>query len=385
MNLYKVLWFDDQCETLPEINDSAYENKIDLVGFKDSETGIRHLKENISLYHAVLLDGKFYQNPDQVGDDLSENALGEVIRELSRLEHIRILPYFILSGDKTFIEKDNSLLTGISKQKKVYSKWAKKDLEELWLSIKAEADNEEVNKIKNQYQPVFNIFNGRLLDPSYESQIINLIITSISDHYLDCKGGFNGIRRILEHLFSNLNKLGFIPDSIMDSNQWFNPSSRFLCDNHNEYEFREKIISPAIQFQIKNLVLLCQDASHELKNKLSIAVSDHVTQNKTNYLFNSALFMLFDVLVYFDGLIATRQYTNQSLPLWIEKEDWIEGEIQRVAENKFGTFFSPQLNRTVSIPPHMMADYSIGINDAVKVIINSDYRIQRLKIIEQNV
>lgn len=381
MKRYKVLWFDDQCETLPEINDSAYENKIDLVGFRDSETGIRHLKENINLYHAVLLDGKFYQNPDQVGDDLSENALGEVIRELSRLEHIRFLPYFILSGDKTFMEKDNSLLTGVSKQNKVYSKWSSKELEELWLSIKTEADNEEVNKIKSQYQSVFNIFNGRLLDPSYESQIINLIKTSTSDHYLDCKDGFNGIRRILEHLFSNLNKLGFIPDSIMDSKQWFNPSSRFLCDNHNEYEFREKIISPAIQFQIKNLVQLCQDASHELKDKLNIAVSDHITQNRTNYLFKSALYMLFDVLVYFGGLINNSPTT----PLWQEKENWIEGEIQRVAENKFGTFFSPQLNRTVSVPPHMMAEYSLSINDAVKVIVNSEYRIQQLKIIEQNV
>lgn len=379
MNRYKVLWFDDQFDTLVEINDSAYENGIDLVGFRDSKTGIQHLHENINHYHAILLDGKFYQTPTQVGDDLSENALGEVIRELSRLEHIRFLPYFILSGDKTFMEKDNSLLTGISKQNKVYSKWSIKELEELWLSIKTEADNEEVNKIKSQYQPVFNIFNGRLLDPSYESQIINLIKTSTSDHYLDCKDGFNGIRRILEHVFSNLNKLGFIPDSIMESKQWFNPASRFLCDNHNEYELSEKIISPAVQFQIKTLVQLCQDASHELKEKLSIAVSDHITQNRTNYLFKSALYMLFDILVYCDGIINNSHIT----PLWQIKENWIEGEIQRVAENKFGTFVSSNLNRTVSIPPHMMADYSLGVNDAVKVIVNSDYRIQQLIKIEK--
>lgn len=45
MSKYKVIWFDDECNTLNIIREKAFLNDIRLVGFENAKEGIEELRK----------------------------------------------------------------------------------------------------------------------------------------------------------------------------------------------------------------------------------------------------------------------------------------------------------------------------------------------------
>ena len=62
--LYKVLWIDDEYETLPGTIRQAKAHNINLIPFKSLNAGMDELKKNYSFYDGVLLDAKILENED---------------------------------------------------------------------------------------------------------------------------------------------------------------------------------------------------------------------------------------------------------------------------------------------------------------------------------
>jgi hypothetical protein len=100
---YKVLWLDDECETLESIVELAAETDIELFGYIDAESGINELTKRNVNYDAVLLDGKFHKTGAERGARaLGNTAFTKVALTLKELKaQGRIMPWFVLSGQPT--------------------------------------------------------------------------------------------------------------------------------------------------------------------------------------------------------------------------------------------------------------------------------------------
>ncbi|MFT4802496.1 MAG: DNA-binding response OmpR family regulator, partial [Flavobacteriaceae bacterium] len=66
--MYKVLWFDDEYETLEEIDEIFLDNGIQLSGVSNAKDGLYLLRERRMDFDAILLDGMFFNDSDQSGD-----------------------------------------------------------------------------------------------------------------------------------------------------------------------------------------------------------------------------------------------------------------------------------------------------------------------------
>ena len=85
MKKYNVIWFDDKFETLNITYEKAFLNGINLIGFTNVMEGVHELKHNISDYDAAILDGNFYQSPEQSGDEMDDTAMFNVGLEIEKL------------------------------------------------------------------------------------------------------------------------------------------------------------------------------------------------------------------------------------------------------------------------------------------------------------
>ena len=145
MRKYKVIWFDDQHQEFEIDKLYARSKDIQLIGYTNAMEGIPELRDNHNEYDAVILDGKFFKTADQKGTNIDETAFGEVAKILCELKaQNKILPWFIYSGQKSFV-KDKNVLVDVFKDSsfangKIFSKSKDGDFIELISEIKKAAD-----------------------------------------------------------------------------------------------------------------------------------------------------------------------------------------------------------------------------------------------------
>jgi len=212
MRKYKIIWFDDEYDSLEILKEKAIVNGINHIGFINAEEGILELENNYKIYDAVIIDGLFYNKKGQSGDVKTDKALAEVFRKLDNLKDKKIIPSFILSGQKSFT-KDVNPYADLFKGNKVYDKQNERDLEDLWKDIKTAADQLPDTQIRHEYQEVFSIFSLGYLPREIEQQVLELIKSPLPQSRVEIKGILSNIRSIHESCLLKLEEINVIPDS----------------------------------------------------------------------------------------------------------------------------------------------------------------------------
>jgi hypothetical protein len=217
--MYKVLWFDDEHKTLELIKEEAKIADIQLVGFADSTSGLKELEQSYKEYHAVLLDGLFFKNEEETGDVQTGEAFAEVAKVLGNLKAQGIIiPWFIYSGQKSFVKDKNILLDIFSKEAnangKVFDKNKDEDFIELCNQIKVEADKLPRNKAKHNFPDIFKIFDLGYLPESVEENVLDLLIKPLPQNNSELKGILTNIRSIHESCFLKLSSINVTPKNI---------------------------------------------------------------------------------------------------------------------------------------------------------------------------
>jgi hypothetical protein len=248
--MYKVLWFDDEHKTLELIKEEAVIADIQLVGFADASNGLKELQESYKEYHAVLLDGLFFKNDSETGDVQSGEAFGEVARVLSNFKSRGIIiPWFIYSGQKSFVKDRNVLVDvfsdGAFAKGKIFDKNNDDDFIELCSEIKIEADKLPITVAKNSYPDIFEIFELGYLPDAVEENILDLLIKPLPQNNSELKGTLTNIRSIHESCFIKLSTIGVVPnpeDSFnninkhLSGNKLWNSTLRKLEAKSTEYQ-----------------------------------------------------------------------------------------------------------------------------------------------------
>lgn len=354
---YKVIWFDDEYQTLDIIIEKAMLADINLVGFSNAEDGLKELRNNINNYDAVIVDGIFYKSNNILNAQVTQNAMAEVATELKKLEDKRKLPWYILSGQTSFTKEKNHFADFFNNNK-VYDKLSDEDLDDLWKTLKRDADSQFETQIRHKYADIFELCNEKYIGESNFDKVLRLLI-AVEENDNNNPTYFNEIRKIMESVFHCCNDKGLFPHDCTD----MNARSTFLGKKE-----MQTFVPVYIQRNIHSVVQIAQEGSHRL------SIDKDVTDGKCPYLLKSTVFELLNVLLWFKdfsdryprGLdINLDAFQNKEL-----KQDWIQGELAEINDKGWGTFKS--VDGTRSIPPQMIKQYGFQVGDELEITTKAD-------------
>jgi hypothetical protein len=246
---YRVIWFDDEHETRTSIREQAHLNGITLYGYNNAQDGIKELQSNIKFYDAAILDGLFYLNPNEMGMPTSDDAVGEVAKELLKLENVKILPRFILSGQESFTKEKNKVAEVLMRGQVFDKLGGKEHLEELWNKIKEESDKLPETQARHNNPEIFEIFDLGYLPHEMEDNVLELINKPLPSSNSELKDILANIRSIHESCLLKLEGIKVLDSSL----RRFKDKMKHLSGNLSEDRNWEPV-TPVYQTKdIKNL------------------------------------------------------------------------------------------------------------------------------------
>ena len=304
MSNYKILWFDDEHQTLETVKEEALENDIELIGFSNAKSGIKELEENFIQYQAVIVDGLFFDESEHDEIDKSGSAFGKVALFLKDLKKTgKVIPWFILSGQPSFVKEKNTLVDLLSdpdfNNGKIYDKNNDEDIVKLFSDLKTEADKIDITKIRYKYADPFQCFGTSYLDIKYENLLLNIIMVLENEKLANQEDLlFNPCRILLERVFEKINEVDevVLPYALLnfdDQRVGLANCSKYLSGltviirvgrESIEYK-RRKYWEEHISQQVQTIIGICHPASHDI-------------QKYSSYTFKSVLWAIFDVLIW---------------------------------------------------------------------------------------
>ncbi len=366
-----VLWIDDEHEGLSGLKSRFKRNGITLHPFKSKNAGIEELRTNISLYDAILLDGRIIENED----DDPDTADPEYSLDLKPLfaELPKKLDVFVLTG-QAVVFNDR---TYKKVYKELYVKGDDKSIENLIIKIKESSVRQPQSQIRHKYRNVFQILDENYLGKNHTKRLMNLATDLESNDLLaTTEDRLISIRKVIEVVFGKLVELGVIPAEIKDEHSWISKSSRFLAGMHSKYKHKTQFIPPIIAELFHRILNITQDGSHGDGN-LRFEVDSYVKSSGSDYLYRSAVLGLFEILVWFKTFLDNHSDIEENLKLWEEIEvntpvhtvdgDWKVGLVTRVADNGYGTLVLDGGSDSLSIIPKKVSELQIQVNDRLRV------------------
>lgn len=371
MSRYKVLWFDDEWEELEEISEEALDFDIELIGVSNAEKGLEMLN-NLENFDAVLLDGRFYKDANQIKNDESDKAFGMVAKELDkRVGSNNFIPWFILSGQPSFVKEDNKLVELFEDNSKAWGGDKVHDKNDddntsLWKDMVKAIETTDSYIIKKKYSAVFQVITNGTIAKEHNSRLISVIQNIHNpDQINNAIDLFNPLRKIIEGVKDKMIDLNIIPSDLP-----FNKLSYFVAGEHNQYSFKKEIAPPVIKHLFKNVIPILQEASHGKKEMLLSLEEFHHSTNRS-YLYSSTAYQVMEILIWFNEYVAENSDKEENRKIWsipevTEESDeeseinesWIEGEIIKV-ENNYGTFQPYNELKTLTIIPQVMSKFGI--------------------------
>ena len=383
MKKYNVIWFDDEESTLDLIREKAHLNGIILNGFSNAKDGIAELELNYLQYDAAIVDGNFFTSAEQSGTPVSDRAFVDVARAIDKLSGKKVLPWFILSGQKSFTKEVNTHADNY-KNNKVYDKINDDDLIELWADIKLEADKQLDTQIRHEYQRVFDVCTEKYIGEIAAPELLSLLKIN-NDASID--NNLNTIRKITEDLFTAFSKYRLLPIEFVSPKVFLNESSRFLTGKNTDGGFftekgfqhlEETHLPPQISNNLRSIVSITQAGSHRSNIDL------HIRLVRTPYLYRSVVFLLLDVIIWFKLYVDSKPKTENWIkiesnenPTAVSFNDSIIGKVLKIDPEKGFSFLKPDaFGDNIFIPPHLVTKHSLIEGMSIKVEVE-EYVVNR--------
>lgn len=382
-NKANIVWIDDEYSTLESIVLAFDEYFINFEGFIDSEKAIEYIEVNYSSIDAIVVDGNFFLKEKDVDIDTKGKALSKVLDCLQAVRHKKDIPYYVLSGQINFRNREAAVLD-YRDIEKVYDKLKTCDIAELCNHILQDALLNQERQLVNRHSLVFDAI-GAVKELDKHRRTIISILMQLEEGKID----FTAIRKVLESLFISLSNLGVIPEKFSEEKGWINGASRFLSKKHEGYEFAEEIIHPVIADTLFRILTITQDGSHN-EGTLLLRVDEYNKLSKTDYLNHSVVYGLLEVICYFGSFICENSNIDINRNKWNVKErfdsnlEYIEAKLESINESRWGTIKCVDGN-TVNVPPISIEKYKLKINDNIQVLLEykEDKRKYHLKDVKK--
>lgn len=365
--MIEVLWIDDEYgdPAMIQFSIDAENNGINLNGYESFEEGFAELQANMEKYDVILLDGLFFEKKDQIKGTEDIDGLGSAIAKINELKSKKPFPWFVLSGKDQFTKGENPLL--VANKAELFDKTNPSDVSKLFEVINKSASENEEFKLKHKYAELFNLCEDKYLGNDQLERLMNLIkhiegvkLLSTTEDQL------NPLRKIVEIIFHKFKAYNIVPPEIKETNR----ISLFLSNRHNDFKHEKAFIEPTVAELFFRLLTITQDGSHS-EGDLRLQVDNFLKSNKSGFLFNSCVFQLFEIMIWFGKVIDQYPDPEVNKSLWsvIPKNvsQWISGSVLRIADNGWGTFKPTNSHNTISIPPPIVASNNLKNGMAIKI------------------
>jgi len=379
MNNYQIIWFDDEFNTSLESIKMQFDDfGIAYKGFENAEEGVKYIKSNYHLLDAVVIDGNFFKNKVDKAIDETGKALNMVVDALKEIKFKKDIPYFILSGKLNFRERNNPLIDLLDIEK-VYDKLKEEDTRLLCDSIIRTTDLSPIGSLKIKYHDVFSICaDDKLGHSCFEKLLVLAQALNDPGSSQTAEDLFLPIRKLLEKLFVKLSEMNVIDPNLIKEKGWINGAKLFLSNKNLSYILRLDT-HPLIHYAIDRLLFIVQDSSHA-EGGLILKIDQYCNQFRSNYLYKSSVYLLFEILTYFDKYIEDHQDYDFNRSMW-EKKDILDvitlkeddeefkiGEVINLNEGKSFAFFKPTVSgENIFIPPKLVKEFNLTNGTSIKV------------------
>ena len=329
MNVYNIVWADDEID---DFLDDAYQEDLRNIGFEivgKARNGLELEKCLVqeNQIDAVIVDANFNEASQSIN---SERDISGLIYARSMYLHKlkRKIPFFLFTNrtDELLqdITKDNpSFLEDFPRHKRWFSKYLREERDEMFEAIKKAVD--DINStgfvIRNRYKDELNA--ATLIDDAKDF-IYEFLSKDIEDSLIEMVEPFVRARRIIEQLFSQLEKMCIIPPISND----FNGTAKYFM--HKGYSRKDSVTSRWVQEyymavdimpmplaqSLDYLSSITQDGAHS-KGKLNLKVGQYFKQSKDTHLLRSIAYIVMDLIKWHaNTLLSHRNIEENKDSLW---------------------------------------------------------------------
>lgn len=383
MKTYKILWIDDQYETLDNFQLKAERNGILLEGFKSFEEGFAYLDSHLNEFSGVLLDARFFSSRDDEPGDETLTGLSLAVSRLDQLHTSEKLPWFILSGQAD-LERNSFFSETYGKH---YVKFNEVSEQALFVAIKDAADKLVHTRMRHQYADAFAACTSRYAGER-AGRLLYDVLAALHEPQLTHGDdlAFNTLRQILEEVFMAACSHGFLPpECIANGKVNITNSGQLLSgkpvkvSNTQQAKLHNSLMPEVLADLIDTLVSLTHNGSHAATPATSSRLIALRQSVRTPYLQAALTYQILDLLVWFKTLLddtTTRagwHYT--ALPV---SGAVITGKVERITASDWGTFRADSNGAKASISPNLVRTHSLKMGQIIQVILYDSIAVKSI-------
>ncbi|MCR4817226.1 MAG: hypothetical protein K5842_08635 [Bacteroidales bacterium] len=315
---YRILWVDEEPDKMGFIEQC---NKLDIEVFQYNswDRAKAALESRFNTFSAIVLDAYCVLDAGQSADP---DFLFQAVRELGIIfaQNEESLPWYVLSsGTLPDFERTIERI-GMGEREEMESEWGRlffrkgSDLGDLCRSIRHAVTLKKDNKVRALYREVFDVMD-EYFTPDARKTMLDILMAL---HYPEENRNFDAVlyytqlRRILEHLFRQFNKIGVLPDKVMGSPDKVNLANSSLYLAGREVYLGQGmpvrygkpgqyVLPPVIAQLVKNILYVANKNSHtvELDDMGKTILYDYYNSLHSNNMLIGYTLHLCDVIVWF--------------------------------------------------------------------------------------
>ena len=310
---YKILWIDDEYDTMPDFIELANERGLNIIPCRTSKKGLEYLKSELDTWDGIILDVKCLSGYNE-NETPTTQPMQESITEITKLNHIKSIPVFLWTANPNEVDKNQLSVNKID----MFQKGKAGARNNLFEAIRLKAGMSLENQIKKEYRDILEAYS------EYESNLIKYLTP------LQKKDGTSNVLNDIRSFFEDFRK----PFCAEFHKIGISTEIKNLADLEWHFKYWDsRIVPDYIKNSFTNLRLKTNMGSH---------FNEDIKNGKLPYLVHSAIFDLLNILHWLKELpkdensIKIYKYTserkieeqqewenikNQNIKLQITKDD----------------------------------------------------------------
>ena len=351
MNVYNVVWADDEIDTL--LNENEYlledleDNGIKVVGRAHNGKELGDILKASNEIDAIIVDANFNEGSNPVTIERGHSGL-DYARNLYHQKLEKSIPMFLYTGRaedvlKEMFKDNPCFFEDFRRYENWFSKSAEDELDRLLTAIKKAVDESKTHSfiIRNHYRNVFEGLSSLgISDVSWP--ILRDILTPL--HYPEDDPSFkpvqhyNQLRQVLEYLFRACNKVGVLPDQCLPNEKVnLHQCSCYLAGKDCEIakvrygEIGERVVPNYIENIIRAILEFGNIHSHtvDLDKHDSLVIENIFKTAESRYLIFGLALQLCEVVIWFSDYLP--KHNDKEINLFmckeIQREESVKSEI----------------------------------------------------------
>ena len=334
-SVYNVIWADDEIDSYRRditVTTILNNQQVKILDYAHTSSELKEkLNEWEDVVDAVITDGNFDKRKT-VDIVRSTSGLSDVLSFIHYYNRKRVIPFFLYTGKPELLREKftDGELEYFEKRNRLFEKGT---LKKMLINLKSEVDrvNTPSFRIRNKYTKEFEA--AKHIDDADRYLMTGLLYLYEDDSWKNVQDYFNPARKIVERMMTKCMELNILPPKTS-----LNNASRYFSNtpNDNHIRLNEEIMPRTLAESLFYFLKITQDGSHD-ENDMNLGVDKYVRENKNINLYRTILYIVMDLLVWFDSVC--KKYENNQHPLW---EEYYEYEGKVCCDFKWNYFYTGQ-------------------------------------------